>query len=326
MDELLKRLNDEKFSLETEFESLNGFEKTKKKVKKKLPIRAGGSGDFVSSGVTGYDAEFLGGGLSVPLPGLPTGTETTPVTVDRSANGIDRFVLSYTHFSVVMNADRRMPFYAAVNIDGTQLRRIPRSGDSWFLDPRIPAEAQVGNEVYKNNDLDRGHQVRRLDPVWGTPEEAARADADTFCFTNACPQHKDLNQKEWLKLEDYVLNSAQTHDLRVCVMTGPVLRPGDQEYRGVKLPKEFWKVVAIRRADTGKLSVTAYLLSQADMITGFEFVYGAFKTYQVKVSKVATLTGLDFGRLTTFDPLTRGGFESSDQQAVEVIGPESLIL
>jgi len=64
--------------------------------------------------------------------------------------------------------------------------------------------------------------TRRLDPVWGSDAVAKQADADTFCFTNACPQHKDLNQKEWLKLEDYVLDNSDAHDLKVCVLTGPV--------------------------------------------------------------------------------------------------------
>ena len=223
---------------------------------------------------TGYAADFLGDGTPVPLPGLPRplGGEGGRGRTAR-AGGIDRFVLPYTHFSVVMNGERRMPFYSAVNIDGTQLRRIPR-GDNWFLDPRIPAEVQTGDDVYKNNDLDRGHMTRRLDPVWGSPDVAAEADADTFCFTNACPQHKDLNQKEWQQLEDYVLDNAGAHDLRVCVFTGPVFRPTDRPYRGILLPEEFWKVVVIVREDTGDLSATGYLLSQRDMITGFEFVFG----------------------------------------------------
>jgi endonuclease G len=103
-----------------------------------------------------------------------------------------------------MNGNRRMPFYSAVNIDGTQLRRVPRT-DRWFLALRIPAEVQTGPEVYKNNDLDKGHMIRRLDPVWGRPAGADRADADTFCQANACPQDIELNQKEWQHLEDYVL-------------------------------------------------------------------------------------------------------------------------
>jgi endonuclease G len=96
----------------------------------------------------------------------------------------------------------------------------------------------------------------------------------------------------------------------------------------VQLPKEFWKVAVIRRADTGRLSATAYLLSQADMISGFEFTFGAFKTYQVKVSRVAELTGLDFGPLAAADPLAArgGGFEAAARAAVEVTGAESLVL
>ena len=282
---------------------------------------------------TGYAADFLGATHQVPLPGLGTALAAKAVEVNRRDGGTGRFVLPYTHFSVVMNGERRMPFYSAVNIDGTQLRRIPR-GDNWFLDPRIPAEVQTGDAVYKNNDLDRGHMTRRLDPVWGSPAVASSADADTFCFTNACPQHKDLNQKEWLQLEDFVLNNAGAHDLRVCVFTGPVLRPTDRPYRGILLPEEFWKVAVIVREDTGALSATGYLLSQRDMITGFEFVFGAFKTYQVTIRTIADLTGLDFGRLPDFDPKARvgqrprpeGGFEAAaEPEATEIRGPADLV-
>ena len=200
----------------------------------------------------GYDPDFLGGGLTVPLPGLPPdGPESEPVVVNDRETGIDRYVLPYTHYSVVLNGGRKLPYFSAVNIDGNTSKRFTR-GDAWFLDPRVPADLQCGPAVYANNDLDRGHMTRRLDPVWGPDHHARQADADTFCFTNACPQHKDLNQKEWARLEDYVLQNAGTHGLKVCVFTGPVCRPGDMEYRGVKLPKEFWKVVAIRRADTAQ--------------------------------------------------------------------------
>ena len=47
--------------------------------------------------------------------------------------------------------------------------------DDWFLDPRVPAGGQAGPELYARNDLDRGHLVRRRDPVWGPPAVAARA-------------------------------------------------------------------------------------------------------------------------------------------------------
>lgn len=274
---------------------------------------------------TGYSSEFLGDGYEVPLPRLPDGGDDA-VEVDPSESGIDRYLLDYTHYSVVLNGERKMAYFSAVNIDGRKSKRFSR-GDGWFLDPRVSADVQCGPGVYANNDLDRGHLTRRLDPVWGPEFLARRADADTFCFTNACPQHKDLNQREWARLEDYVLSNAKTHDLKVCVFTGPVFGSDDIPYRGVLLPKEFWKVVVIRREDTDELSATAYMLSQADMISGFEFVYGRYKTYQVMVSKVASLTGLDFGPLVAADPLAaRGDFEAVGREAVEVTGPESLVL
>ena len=97
--------------------------------------------------------------------------------------------------------------------------RPPRDRDVWRFDPRIPQTAQLGNDLYRGNNLDRGHQVRRLDPVWGEEDEALLAQEDTFHYTNACPQHKDLNQREWNDLEDYVLDNAGAHELKVSVLT-----------------------------------------------------------------------------------------------------------
>jgi hypothetical protein len=53
------------------------------------------------------------------------------------------------------------------------------------------------------------------------------------------------------------------------------------------------------------------------MVSGFEFVFGAFKTYQVSLAAIESKTGLDFGRLKNFDPLggrherAGGGFEAA---------------
>jgi DNA/RNA endonuclease G (NUC1) len=280
----------------------------------------------------GYDPDFLGGGgRRVPLPGLPEALAEKAVTVDNEARGIEQFILPYTHFSVVMNGERRMPFYSAVNIDGTDLRRIPRGGERWKFDPRIPQEVQAGNPVYKNTDLDRGHMTRRIDPVWGARRLASVADDDTFHFTNACPQHKDLNQREWQQLEDYVLDNAGAEGLKVCVFTGPVFGRKDKEFREIRLPEEFWKVVVMVRSDTRRLSATGYILSQSDMITGLEAVYGAFKTYQVPLKRIEHLTGLDLGRLPDFDPFPgprpgAGGFEGlGGPEAKLIAGPQDLV-
>jgi endonuclease G len=190
--------------------------------------------------------------------------------------------------------------------------RLKREKDRWFLDPRVPAEEQTGEDAYRDNPLDRGHLVRRLDPAWGASrDEAKRCNDDTFHFTNCSPQHEDFNQNQttWAGLEDYILENAENRDLKVSVFTGPVFAEDDEQFAGVQLPRQFWKVVAMVK-EPGDLSATGYLLSQEELISGLEvapetFSYGAYKTFQVTVRRIEELTGLSFGRLVDVDPLER---------------------
>ena len=266
----------------------------------------------------GYKQNFLGAGAarSVPLPTMTQSVAADALKVNTQPPGKMKTVLNYEHFSLVMSKKRKFAIYTAVNVDGNELRFIPRSKDKWSLDPRIPKTAQVGESLYSKNDLDRGHLVRRLDPVWGSDSEAKRANDDTFHFTNCSPQHKNFNQKIWNDLEEYILDNAGAHELKITVFTGPVFREDDRTYRDTKLPRDYWKVVAMIREDTGELSATAYILSQANMITDLEFVYGQFRTYQVPVTQIEKLTGLRFGKLKDFDP--KGKVESFSEANVQI--------
>jgi endonuclease G len=240
----------------------------------------------------GFDNDFLEH-FPVPMPrcvGRTAGDEA-PLKLG------DGHALQYGNFSVVMSKSRRIALYTACNIDGGQSRKIKRDADVWYFDDRIDRAHQSGDELYLDNELDRGHLVRREDPVWGP--QAALANDDTFHFTNCSPQHSGMNQKTWLGLEDYILQNARVHGLRICVFTGPVLRDDDMVYRGVKIPKEYWKVIAFRTGD--RPSATAYLVSQGKLIEDLEFVFGRYKTYQVAVAEVQELAGLDFGDLRRFD-------------------------
>jgi DNA/RNA endonuclease G (NUC1) len=268
----------------------------------------------------GYNPKFLGeDGFEVRLPEIDEVFEEKIAPVKGRSDG----ELKYSHFSIRMRADRRLPFYTACNIDGASLFSFVRGSDRWLLDPRLEnPDHQVGESLYANNPLDRGHLVRRLDPVWGeTRAEAKRAEEDTFFFTNCTPQHSRLNQRIWLSLEDYVLGNAATHDLKVTVFTGPVLRDSDREYRGVLLPEEFWKVVVIVNSFTNQLSATGYILSQADYIADLEFVYGEFRTYQVPIRQIEQKVNLHFD-LSSYDPL--GRTEAKPQR--EVRWPSDLVL
>lgn len=235
----------------------------------------------------GYNPHFLG--VEVPLP----------------KSRLEVKLLAYRNFSVAHLESRKLALFTAVNIDGRRLAGQARTGDPWRFDPRIARQAQLGASFYSGTPLDRGHLVRRLDPVWGANPE--QAELDTFHYPNSSPQHRDLNRKSWSDLEDYVYLNARREDLKVTVFTGPVLTPSAPRFKGAQLPEEFWKVVVIRGAGRKPLSATGYLLAQQDMISGLEFAFGEFRTYQVPISLIAAKTGLDFGNLPQYDPKARTG-------------------
>lgn len=245
----------------------------------------------------GFDPAFLG--VDTPMPTL-AGTPTVP--------------LAYTHFATLHRPDRRLAAATAVAIDGATLKQVERE-DDWRLDERIPADQQAGEDVYADNDLDRGHLVRRNDPVWGGQAEAERANADTFHYTNAAPQAAAFNQDHelWAGLEDYLLDNAGTGDRRLVVFTGPVLDPGDPPYRGIRVPLRFWKIGAF--VDDGALATTAYLLDQSPQLGDLDPArrdaadpppLGPFRTFQVPVAQIASLTGLDLGPLPAADRMPVG--------------------
>ncbi len=147
----------------------------------------------------GYNQDFLPG-LTVPVP-KPIGDRAADLLTLDDGGGL----LHYTHFSLAMSRSRKLAMFTAVNMDGSRSVSIKRTPDKWSYDGRVPLEAQLGEELYEDNDLDRGHLVRREDPNWGTQEEALTANDDTFHFTNCSPQMHAMNAVTWVGLESYVL-------------------------------------------------------------------------------------------------------------------------
>jgi endonuclease G len=254
------------------------------------------------AGRRGYDPDFLR--VSVPLPAI----SSAALQFGRVAEvrGATDGVLRYTHFSVVYNADRRMAFFTAVNIDGKRWTNLSRGVDQWFYDPRLPLEIQVGDEMYGNEPaelgrkgwFDRGHLVRRMDPDWGAMPVAQQADEDTFHWTNCSPQYWGFNQGKqlWAGLEDYVLFNTDQEDVRASVFSGPIFADDDEEHRGVRIPKFFWKVVAVVDGDD-RLYSSAYVVSQEKYARDIPFEVlpvGDFNHFQVPLTKLEARTGLRF--------------------------------
>lgn len=262
------------------------------------------------AGRAGFDANHLAGlPLALPRPLGATARDVLPLDTDPTGR------LDYMHFSVVMSRSRRMALFVAVNIEGLASQRIARGTDKWFLDGRIPDDAQLGEDLYAGNRLDRGHLVRREDPNWGA--DAQTANDDTFHFTNCAPQMDVVNQRTWLGLETYILENARAWKERASVFTGPVFRQDDLDYRGARIPRAFWKVVAFL-SDAGQPSATAYLVKQDEELKLLEAAFGAYRTYQRSVASIERLTGLSFGKLRDFDGFSNAEHSDGVEISAEV--------
>jgi endonuclease G len=235
----------------------------------------------------GYDANFLG--PQVDMPKLSTANRKDAFKLNGSET------IAYTHFSLALSKSRRFAFWVAWNIDGGRLKKISRKGIEFVFDPNIPNEFQVGDELYSDNRLDRGHIARRADLLWGSIQEARKANKDSFFFTNITPQMDNFNQSSqggiWGKLEDAVFEEVDVDNLHVSVFGGPVFRNDDRIFRGVKIPREFFKVLAF--VEAGELQAKAFLLTQSlDQLELLEL--HEFKVFQVTLTEVEQRCGFTF--------------------------------
>jgi endonuclease G, mitochondrial len=282
----------------------------------------------------GYDPAFLGGGnRRVPLPTMTDAMIRKAAVNLEPTDGAPKFELPYHHYSVVLNADRRLAFFTAVNIDGTLEKNLgKREKDKWIFDHRVESRLQIGNEWY-GKPFDRGHLVRRLDPAWGrTVAIAKTANDDTFHFTNCSPQHSRFNQGKnlWQGLENYLLDTANKEDRRISVFTGPIFDKDDPVYEAVQIPKQFWKVAAFVRAD-GTMGATGFIVSQEELLTAMGLETTAeqvARTFQVRIREIENLTRLDFGKLRTIDTFQNGAgpLEAIEAAPVELESFEQIRL
>ena len=248
---------------------------------------------------TGYQADFLG--LDLPLPSFSAALAGEIHQQNEQLR--DGYIADYIHYSVVQNGsnDKRSPAFVALNIDQRQLRSAKRR-DNWRTDSRIPAKLQLNNDYYANNPWDRGHMARRTTAAWGdSAREAQQASNETFYFTNATLQHANLNQDEWLALENWVLELGTAAGGLITVFSGPfyadydrTIKPGGRTL--ARIPSGFFKVVCFKNKITSELDVRAFVMYQD--VEALKDKNGHKKynnqSYQTTITEIENLTGLQF--------------------------------
>ncbi|RDV29350.1 DNA/RNA endonuclease [Alteromonas aestuariivivens] len=245
-----------------------------------------------------YDPNFLDG-FNLPLPSFAPHLQAD-IVEDLDLTGA--IIADYVHYSLAMNGaeERRSPVFVALNIDQNLLKKTNRT-DRWRIDPRIAPEFQLDNAYYRNNDWDRGHMARRTSAAWGanTPE-AQRASNETFYYTNACLQHANLNQDEWLGLEDWVYALELDKDGKITSYSGPFYADYDRSVHPsgqplALVPAGFFKIVCfVNKQD--KLEVRAFIIYQDEKALADKSGRKKYnnQVYQTTVAQIEELTGLQF--------------------------------
>lgn len=280
----------------------------------------------------GYKPGFLG--VRVPLP-KPTNPERLAINGDREGKP-DQHELRYHHFSVLVDKTRRIAALTAVNINGAAVVQINRKTNKvtriedpdaegaegyepWYLDARIPEEHQSTQDDYDHDELSdfqRGHLVKRTDPMWGSVDSARRGQADTFHFTNCAPQHEEFNPRaaRWAGLENWITKVSDDEDLLVSVFTGPILRPNDPRVGELRVPRRYWKVVAW--SEEGTLHARAAVADQGPLLRArqegtsresFDELPDRLVDVRfVPIGELGEMAGFDFGVLAEHDDYDAG--------------------
>jgi endonuclease G len=224
--------------------------------------------------------------------------------------------LKYTNLSVLYNAERRVPFASAYNIDGgAKVDGIKRAG-SFKADPRIGQELQLSQTGFYDlitgkTEFEIGHMAANNEMAWG--DTAQLQSYQTFHFPNSVPQAERLNTGIWKTLETYIINESATIPGRqqISIFTGPILLSNDPPYkedRTFQVPLLFYKVIvfmapggiystAFIMSHEAKLRKDGLLIGMGPITAAVPEVFQDFKykkVFQVNIRLLEDLSGMDF--------------------------------
>jgi endonuclease G len=253
-----------------------------------------------------YDPEFIAGHV-IPLPTPNNRVMTLAYEGD---------YIHHSRHSLLFNEERGFAFVSAHNIDGTMLPSAQFTSRSFKNDPKIqPTSLQVDrNRGYREseghgfgpNPWDQGHLARRKSLSWGDEEDARIAERESDMWSNIAPQHENLHDDAWGKIEDWMLERVESGGRRACVFTGPVFTEDDPEHKNgpeedpIRIPAGFWKVISVEL--TGAMRSAGFLVWQRDYDSEAPLPFAPVLE-QVRLTTIEVLTGLTFPALRLFDPL-----------------------
>lgn len=143
-------------------------------------------------------------------------------------------VLTNIAYTAAYDTCARCPAWVQYELVPSEIVVTNRSSMSFRADPRV-AESDNADD-YSASGFDRGHMAPAADFNF---DRAALAE--TYYFSNVCPQVPKTNRGEWAKVEAEVRELAKSYPVNV--LTGPMVFPGNTNRIGrVLVPDAFLKI------------------------------------------------------------------------------------
>ncbi|MBV4357256.1 DNA/RNA non-specific endonuclease [Pinibacter aurantiacus] len=262
----------------------------------------------------GYAPAFINNNANISLNSILSATYKK--SLPKVEGNTDGF-LNYTDLTVLYDADRKVPFFSAYNIDGGQRSIKVSRANKFRLDPRIDPSIQLNSAFYDLRtditEFEIGHMAANNEMAWGV--DAQLKAYQTFHFPNSVPQAENLNTGIWKTLETYIIDESATIESgkKICVFTGPLLLKTDPGYikqPDFKIPLFFFKVIVFMSSKG--LYSTAFMMSHEQRMkdqhmfatiaergltatadtTFKDFKYR--KVFQVNVGYLEDISGMNF--------------------------------
>ncbi|XP_062310644.1 endonuclease G, mitochondrial [Osmerus eperlanus] len=267
-----------------------------------------GVGASLRTADTGESHGLLSRVPVIPIPSVDAATDIVPYQGGGGQMGGNRStaVMKYgfpslanikTRESYVTSYDPRNRTAAWV-IEHLTPQTLTGTSDRKFCDFKEDDSVHMyhrsTNADYKGSGFDRGHLAAAGNHKWNQ-----KAMDDTFYLSNVSPQHPQMNQKGWNKLEQYSRSLTKQY-LNVFVCTGPLYLPR-QEADGkmyvryqvigrnhVSVPTHFFKVLILEKP-RGEVELRPYVMPNVPVDENV-----ALERFLVPIESIERASGLLF--------------------------------
>lgn len=231
-------------------------------------------------------------------PGNIGGQEPTEVTLSADALELPSYtstatIVNHNAYTASYNRETLIPDWVAYELTSEETQGdLTREGIEFKMDPDLRKGKQAMREDYSNSGWTKGHMMPAADA-----NTQSSTLAETFYFTNICPQDETLNAGDWQFLEKRVRSMARKYG-KVWVVTGPLV--GRNIYgtigdRNVTVPDAFFKALLIQKTggkkgvspDDGGYSAIAFVMGNDD-------ARYYLKNCAMSVNDLEEMTGIDF--------------------------------